>query len=174
MNPISLTATVLNRILDFGWYVVWFGGWMFGVDYLMDYAAFSFVFFSYAWIPGGIVLGLFFGYVLRPVRKAGYMWLAKGLARSPLRTLREVGIWRLLRVAYRYWPQEPVTDFIGLAALHKAYDESAPKWRERMYAVVRQMESSPGCPVAQAAHDFLDEIGEEADSAAPDDRVSHK
>ncbi len=79
----------------------------------------------------------------------------------------EVGVWRLLRVAYRFWPQEPVTDYIGMAAVHRVYDQSGAKSQEQLYAVIRQMESSPGCPVAQAAHDFLDHMGLEEDRAAP-------
>jgi hypothetical protein len=172
MRPTSPTAAVLNNLLNLGGYAVWFGLWMYGLKYLMDLGDFTVSFFPFLWIPAGIVLGLFFGYVLRSVRKAGYLILAKELTRSRSRPLMEVGVWRLLKVAYRFWPQEAVTDFVGMAALHQVYDQSPAARRERLYAVVRQIESSPGCPAAPAAHDFLDEIGEEADRAVPDGRVS--
>jgi len=175
MRPISQTATALNKILDVGCVLAWFSGWAFAIKYVLDLLDVAIFFIPFPWIPAGILLGLFLGYVLRPVRKAGYMVFAKEFARSSSRLLIEMGVWRLLKVAYRYWPQEAVTDFIGFAALHRIYDRAPAARRERLYAVVRQIESSPGCPLAPAAHDFLDEIGEEADTAipAPDGRPSY-
>jgi hypothetical protein len=175
MRPISLLASALIKVLDLTVYLIWFGVCAWGVKYVLETADVTLLFIPLPYLPGGIVVGLFLGYVLRPVRKAGYMLFAKEFARSSSRSLMEIGTWRLLKVAYRFWPQEAVTDFIGFAALHRIYDQAPAARRERLYAVVRQIESSPGCPLAPAAHDFLDEIGEEADTAlpAPDNRPSY-
>ena len=175
MRPISLLASALIKILDLLCYLVWFGLCAWGVYYVLDVTEISLVFVPLPYIPGGIVVGLFLGYVLRPLRKAGYLVFAKEFARSSSRPLMEMGVWRLLKVAYRFWPQEAVTDYVGFAALHQIYDQAPAARRERLYAVVRQIESSPGCPLAPSAHDFLDEIGEEADTAmpAPDNRPSY-
>ena len=155
MRPTSLTAQVLIKLLDGGIYAVWFGLWLYGIKYLADLVDFP---FPYAWVLGGILLAGVVGHVLRPVRKACSLAFARESARSGSRALMEMGVWSLLRVAYRFWPQDPVTDFVGISALHQVYDGLPPARREKLYAVVRQMESSPGCPAAQAAHDFLDEI----------------
>ncbi len=160
MRPISITAAVLIKVLDVGAYLVWFGLWLYLLRYLVSLGD---VLFPAAWIPAGIILAVFVGYVLRPVRKILFLAFTREIARSSLRPLMEVGVWELLRVAYRFWPQEPVTDFIGISALHQVYEESPARRREQLYAVVRRMESATGCPMAQAAHDFLDEIGVEAD-----------
>jgi hypothetical protein len=165
MRPISLTAVVLIRILDGAVYALWFGVWLYGGKFLADLAG-GFL-FPYAWVPGGIVVAIVVAHMLRPVRKTFALGFAREMARSRSRSLMEVGVYCLLRVAYRFWPQDPVTDFVGLATLHRLYDQSRPAHREQLYAVVRQMESAPGCAQAQPAHEFLDEIGKEVDSAAP-------
>jgi hypothetical protein len=161
------------KILDVSITLAWLAAWALAVRQTLEVGEVYITVIPAPWLPGGIALGLFFGYVLRPVRKFFYMVFAKEFARSSSRILMEMGTWQLLKVAYRFWPQEAVTDFVGFAALHRIYDQAPAARRERLYAAVRQIESSPGCPLAPAAHDFLDEIGEEANTAAPDTRPSY-
>ena len=67
----------------------------------------------------------------------------------------EVGCWKLLKVGFRYWPQD-VIDFIGISALHECYDSLDDKGRRQMHDIVLYM--SGGTPVAQEAHSFLEEV----------------
>ena len=68
----------------------------------------------------------------------------------------EVGVWKLLKVAHRYWAGDPVTDFVGLAALHESYDRLDEKGRLQMIDIISGMEGTE--PVGTGARNFLDEV----------------
>src|SRR5689334_4562206 len=110
MRPISALAEALNNILDLLTYGVWFGVLMAGAKYLTDRGEIS---LPYPWIPAGLIAGVVAGQAVKPLRQAASIAFSRSLARSRIRLLMEMGVWRLLRVAYRFWPQNPVTDFIG-------------------------------------------------------------
>jgi hypothetical protein len=157
MRPTSLTAVALVQTLDNGIYAVWFGLWVYVVKYLTDLIGFP---LPYAWIPGGIAAGMLAGHLLRPVRRAGAVAFASEIARSSLKPLMEVGVWLLLRVAYRFWPQDPVTDFVGMGALHRVYDQLPAQRRQQLYSVVCQIEDASNGEMAMAARDFLTEVSD--------------
>src|SRR5580658_7375304 len=99
MRPISLTAQALIKALDGVVYAVWFGLCLYGAKYVADLGDFL---FPYAWVPGGIFVAIVVAHMLRPVRKAVSLAFAKEMARSSSRTFMEVGIFSMLRVAYRF------------------------------------------------------------------------
>src|SRR5256885_1116032 len=141
MRPISLLAEILNNTLEIVVYGVWFVGFLAATKYLTDRGEIP---LPYPWIPAGFVVAIIAGQVLKPVRRSLYLAIAKEMARSRSRVLMEVGVWRLLRVAYRFWPQDPVTDFVGMAALHEVYDNLPPNRRDQLYGIVQQMETATG------------------------------
>jgi hypothetical protein len=152
MRPLSLTANLFLRVWNSLPVVLW----------LICFIGLGFLLSSYtplpvlAAIPASLVAGAVAAFALRPVRKAVDIALCKVLARSPIRPVMEVGVWQLLKVAHRYWPNEPVTDFIGLAALHQTYDRLDEKGRHTMFEIISQMQGTE--PVGNGARDFLDQV----------------
>ena len=151
MRPLSLTATVFLRAWDGLPFVLLFLGC--GGVYLLA-AGWGLPILASA--PISLLSGVCVYYGLRPVRKFLQIKLSKALAGSPVRPLMEIGVWNLLKVAHRYWPNEPVTDFIGLAALHQTYDRVSEKRRQRMLEIISQLQGTE--PVGNGARDFLDEV----------------
>jgi len=110
------------------------------------------------WVP---VMGASFltvGFVLRPLRRALSIAVCKALASSPSRIFMEVGVYELLKVAYRYWPKQPLTDFIGMQALHQVYDGLNEGRRRQMLEVLRQIARPMGSPLSPEALELLAEI----------------
>lgn len=114
-----------------------------------------------------IVLG--FGmvaiYVLRPLRQRILLLSYEAMLSSGIRMLMDLGLWELLRVAYRFWPGSPVIDHVGISTLHRVYDHSDDRRKEIIVAGLRKLEAYPNCPVATEANEFLGEI-EAADRIA--------
>jgi len=150
MRPLSKTANLFSRVWD-GLPIIL---WLVGCGGIYWYAA--------AWglplfvsVPVSVLGGVTVFHFLRPVRKFLQIKLSKMLAGSPVRPLMETGVWNLLKVAHRYWPNEPVTDFVGLAALHETYDRLNEGRRRRMLEIISEMQAGP---VGNGARDFLDEV----------------
>ena len=154
MRPISLSATVVLRLADVLPYLVWllvaFGLFRAG-------AAFNFPFFVS--IPASLLATVTTVFALRPVRRAIHIGICKVMARSSIRCVMEAGVWSLLKVAHRYWAGDPVTDFVGLAALHESYDRVPEKRRLKILGAVSQMQGTQS--VSVGARDFLDEVERE-------------
>jgi hypothetical protein len=165
MRTFSVLAKRLLSALVFGIFAFWFGLCLYIAKYLVDVTGFL---MESAWIPGGIVLALVAASSLRPVRKAFTVAIAKWAAGSGWPLLTEMGVWWLLRVAYRYWSQEPVTDFVGMSALHRVYDRLSVPQRERMNLVLQEIENLGGSQASSAARDFLHEIAS-ADAERPEE-----
>src|SRR5258708_35763337 len=109
-------------------------------------------------LPGTLFVGAILFYGARPIRKVLHMGLSRQLAGSSVRLVKAAGVYMLLRVAYRFWPQEPVTDFVGMQALHEVYDQSNERTQAVLRQVLARIAGHPGSPLAPAAHDFLTEV----------------
>src|SRR5438105_5026887 len=118
MKPVSPTAAFLLRLCDAvpplivfglaGWAALWMAGFS---DLSLG-----------LWIPICFTAAGAIAYMSRPLRKAAYLGFSKALVHSSSTVLIEVGVFRLLKVGHRFWPQDPVTDFVGISALHACYD----------------------------------------------------
>lgn len=109
-------------------------------------------------LPIVMGFGMVVVYLLRPVRQKVFLFCYEVMLRSGNRILMDLGLWELLRVAYRFWPGSPFTDHVGFSTLHRIYDGADDRRREVMLEVLRHVEAYPNCPVAGEAHDFLSEI----------------
>ena len=111
-----------------------------------------------------IVLPLVFGfgmaavYLLRPIRRRILLYCYEMMLNSGNRILMGLGIWELLRVAYRFWPGSPILDHVGFSTLHRIYDSVDEPRRAIILEELQRLEAFPNCLVASEANYFLAEI----------------
>jgi hypothetical protein len=148
-RPFSIATYILRAFLDGAPVAIGLGLAVALGSYLVYLEAVPLVAYS---LSGLAILGLV--RVLRPVRKVVMLHSYMLMVRSPVTPLVELGTWKLLLVAERYWPGE-YSDFIGMAAFGRAYQALTPQRRRRRVEILWHIERTGPPHLAKAAREFL-------------------
>ncbi len=151
MRYLSIPGTVVLFLWDYTPVLAWLG--LFG---LLGSRITAYVSIPLGFCIGiGVAAAIALWYGLRPARKALQIRMGMMLAASWSRALMEAGVWALMRVGYRYWPQD-TTDFVGIASLHRVWDGLGKSGKTQMRDILVYLEA--GSPVANEARSFLEEV----------------
>ncbi len=152
MRPFSLFTYVLRVIWDGVPVLVWMG---------FAYLVFSEVRSFGIQVELAAPIAAFALWVimrlLRPLRKLfnmkAYFWMLL----TPFKPLTELGIWKLLLVNERYWPQE-LPLYEGTMVFAAAYQRRAPKGQHLINGILWKVDLVGKAHLAKAARGFMREV----------------
>jgi hypothetical protein len=103
--------------------------------------------------------------ILRPMRKPVLLFFYKTMVGVPFRPVTELGIWKLLLVADRFW-RAARTDYVGIVAFSEAYKKLSKKGRMRCLLILWFVDRTGRPHLAKASRSFLREVNAPMDPAS--------